>query len=73
MTVISGKNNTVFDPIHVGSYPIGIVFDSANGNLYVTNFYNVSVISGKNNTVVGGPITVLQKRRGNSSRETSEM
>ena len=74
MTVISGKNNTVLDdPIHVGSYPIGIVFDSANGNLYVTNFYNVSVISGKNNTVVGGPITVLQKRRGNSSRETSEM
>jgi len=68
--VISGKNNTVLDdPIHVGSYPIGI------GNLYVTNFYNntVSVISGKNNTVVGGPITVLQKRHGNSSRETSEM
>ena len=76
VTVISGKNNTVLhDPIHVGSYPIGIVFDSANGNLYVTNFYNntVSVISGKNNTVVGGPITVLQKRHGNSSRETSEM
>ena len=39
---------------------MGIAFDSANGNLYVTNFSDntVSVISGQTNTVIGNPIPV---------------
>jgi hypothetical protein len=48
----------------VGKVPPGgphaIAFDSANGNLYVPILHNytVTVISGKNNTVLGGPIHV---------------
>jgi YVTN family beta-propeller protein len=40
--------------------PEGIAFDSANGNLYVTNSRgdDVSVISGSTNTVVGNTIPV---------------
>jgi YVTN family beta-propeller protein len=56
VTVISGKNNTVLGgPIHVGSYPTGIAFDSANGNLYVTNSGDntVTAISSQNNNVIG--------------------
>src|SRR5437773_2529955 len=46
--------------IPVGAYPQGIAYDSANGDLYVTNAGDntVSVISGQTNTVVGSPITV---------------
>jgi YVTN family beta-propeller protein len=65
-----GKTNTVIGtPIPVDGLSIrpsggdkqqGIAFDSANGNLYVTNYGNntVSVISGKTNTVIGTPIPV---------------
>ena len=43
-----------------GIGPSGIAFDSANGNLYVTNSNTdtVSVISGQTNSVIGSPIPV---------------
>ena len=38
VSVISGQTNTVIgSPIPVGSGPADIAFDSANGDLYVTN------------------------------------
>jgi DNA-binding beta-propeller fold protein YncE len=39
---------------------VGIAFDSANGDLYVTNVCNsaVSVISGQTNTIIGNPIPI---------------
>jgi YVTN family beta-propeller protein len=63
VSVISGQNNTVIRNIPccaADGSPWGIAFDSANGNLYVTNTqdFSVSVISGKNNTVIGSPIMV---------------
>jgi YVTN family beta-propeller protein len=47
-------------PIPVGNFPMGIAFDPANSNLYVTNSGSdtVSVISGQTNTVIGAPIPV---------------
>lgn len=47
-------------PRHIGKDPLGIAFDSANGNLYVTNEGDdsVLVISGQTNSVVGDPIVV---------------
>ena len=44
----------------------GIAFDSANGNLYVANYFDntVSVISGQTNTVIGSPIPVGYDPRG---------
>lgn len=49
-----------YPTLPVGSYPEGIAFDSANGNLYVTNKNDntVSAISGQTNTVIGSPIPV---------------
>jgi YVTN family beta-propeller protein len=40
--------------------PYAIAFDPTNGNLYVPILHNytVTVISGKDNTVLGGPIHV---------------
>jgi YVTN family beta-propeller protein len=63
ISVISGQNNTVIKNIPccaADGSPWGIAFDSANGNLYVTNTqdFSVSVVSGKNNTVIGSPIMV---------------
>jgi YVTN family beta-propeller protein len=62
-TNIVGTSNscvTTLLPIPVGTQPQGIAFDSANGNLYVTNFFDntVSMISGAINTVIGSPIAV---------------
>jgi YVTN family beta-propeller protein len=47
--------NCIVGNITVASEPWAIAFDSANGNIYVTNWgsNNVSVISGTTNTVVG--------------------
>ena len=61
VSVISGKNNTVIRNIPccaADGSPWGIAFDPANGNLYVINTqdFSVLVISGKNNTVIGSPI-----------------
>jgi YVTN family beta-propeller protein len=52
--------DSVIATIGVGSTPVGVAFDSINGNLYVTNFSDntVSVISGKTHTVIGSPIPV---------------
>jgi YVTN family beta-propeller protein len=51
------KNVTkvAYPTIPVGIGPNGIAFDSANGNLYVTNSEDntVSVISGQTNAVIG--------------------
>ncbi|MGB7952560.1 MAG: hypothetical protein WCF23_01160, partial [Candidatus Nitrosopolaris sp.] len=54
------KADSVIASIPVGSGPGGIAFDAVNGNLYVANNHDntVSVISGRNNTVVGSPIPV---------------
>ena len=38
------------------NFPQGIAFDAANGNLYVTTDFSVSVISGQTNIVMGPPI-----------------
>jgi YVTN family beta-propeller protein len=63
VSVISGQNNTVIKNIPCcaaeGS-PWGVAFDPANGNLYVTSTqaFSVSVISGRNNAVIGSPIMV---------------
>jgi YVTN family beta-propeller protein len=52
------KADSVIATITVGRFPLGIAFDSANGNLYVANDFDntVSVISGQTNTIVGNPI-----------------
>ena len=46
------KADSVIATIPVGGD--GIAFDSANGNLYVTNYFSdtVSVVSGQTNTVI---------------------
>ncbi|MDQ6862958.1 MAG: hypothetical protein M3044_03965 [Thermoproteota archaeon] len=46
--------------IAVGFRPWGIVYDSTDGNLYVTNSidHTVSVISGVTNTIIDSPIPV---------------
>jgi YVTN family beta-propeller protein len=53
-------NSVVGSPISVGTTPRGIVFDSANGNLYVSNLSSgtVSVINGTTNTIIGSQIHV---------------
>jgi YVTN family beta-propeller protein len=52
--------DSVIATIPVRNGPIGIAFDAANSNLYVTNEgdNSVSVISGQTNTVIGTPIHV---------------
>ena len=49
------KADSVIATIPVGTAPIGVAFDSVNGNLYVVNDGDntVSVISGQTNTVIG--------------------
>src|SRR5690242_10513859 len=51
------RADSVIATIPVGAHPNSIAFDSANGNLYVTNYLSstVSVINGATNTVVGSP------------------
>jgi YVTN family beta-propeller protein len=46
--------NCVVSTIPVGNYPMGVAYDSGNGDLYVDNNYaaSVSVISDSTNTVV---------------------
>jgi YVTN family beta-propeller protein len=61
--VIAGSTNAVIDTIPIGSFVDGIVYDSANGNLYVhgglpSGGNGVYVISGQTNTVIGNPIPV---------------
>jgi YVTN family beta-propeller protein len=55
-----GTARAAYSTISVGKSPDFIAFDSANGNLYVTNFNDntVSVISGQTNKVIGNPIPV---------------
>jgi YVTN family beta-propeller protein len=50
----------------VGNEPVGVAFDSANGNLYVSNrgSNTVSVINGLTNSIVGSPISVGNGPRG---------
>ncbi|EQB68320.1 MAG: hypothetical protein AMDU5_GPLC00014G0127 [Thermoplasmatales archaeon Gpl] len=62
VSVINGKNNSVFKTIKVGLSPYGAAFDSLNGYVYVTNQFSntVSVINGSSNKVfknitVGSP------------------
>ena len=83
VAVISGQNNTVVgDPIPVGFEPQGIAFDSANGNLYVTNRGDntVSVIRPAHSTTLtispisnvpsSGTVTVTGKLTDNEMSNT---
>jgi YVTN family beta-propeller protein len=66
-TLYSGISTTKADSV-IATIPVGmaqsgifaIASDSANGNLYVTDFVSntVFVISGQTNTVIGNPIPV---------------
>jgi YVTN family beta-propeller protein len=49
----STQTNVVVATVPVGSFPIGVAFDSANGYVYVANYnsWTVSVIDGSTNTV----------------------
>jgi YVTN family beta-propeller protein len=55
-----GTAKAAYPTVPVGSAPVAIAFDSANGNLYVVNSLSntVSVISGRTNTVIASPIPV---------------
>jgi YVTN family beta-propeller protein len=55
-----GPAKAAYPTISVGSQPLGIAFDFANGDLYVANdgTKSVSVISGQTNTVFYSPIPV---------------
>jgi YVTN family beta-propeller protein len=50
----SAKADSMVDAIRVGNGPMGIDYDSDNGNMYVANFYSntVSVIDGNTNNVI---------------------
>jgi YVTN family beta-propeller protein len=61
VTVITDQTNRLIgSPIPVGHNPYDIAFDSANGDLYVTNLADntLSVISGQTNIIIGNPIPV---------------
>jgi YVTN family beta-propeller protein len=61
VSIISAESNTIVgNPITVGNAPFGVAFDSANGDLYVSNFgdNNLSVISGHTNTIIGSRVGV---------------
>jgi YVTN family beta-propeller protein len=53
ITIIDGSTNKVSGDIPNIPHPNGIAFDSANRNLYVTDFGRVFVISGQTNKVIG--------------------
>lgn len=48
------KADSVIGAIPVGNGPMGIAYDSANGNVYVANFYSntISVVDGNTNNVI---------------------
>jgi YVTN family beta-propeller protein len=50
----SAKADSMVDAIRVGNGPMGIDYDSDNGNMYVANFYSntVSVIDSNTNNVI---------------------
>jgi YVTN family beta-propeller protein len=50
----SAKADSMVDTTRVGNGPMGIDYDSNNGNMYVANFYSntVSVIDGNTNNVI---------------------
>jgi YVTN family beta-propeller protein len=54
VSVVSDTNDTVVATVGVGDTPLGEVYDSGKGEIFVVNYfsYTVSVISAKNNTVV---------------------
>ena len=45
----------VVGTITMGSSPVGLAYDSSNGNVYVSNYgsNNVSIINGTTNKVIG--------------------
>ncbi len=55
VSVIDPATNRVVTNISVGDYPVGVVYDPTNDDLYVTNqgSNNVSVINGSTNKVLG--------------------
>lgn len=54
VSVISDRNDTVVDTIHVESAPHGIIYDTTTGKVFVANLLSgtVSVLSDRNDTVV---------------------
>nr|WP_276976625.1 PKD domain-containing protein [Ferrimicrobium acidiphilum] len=54
VSVIPDASNTVVATIRVGTYPVGVAYDSGKGEVFVPNdgSNNVSVISDASNTVV---------------------
>ena len=61
VTVIDTRHNTVTHEVPVGSYPNGIAFDPANGDVYVSNegSENMSVINATTDQVVANIPNVL--------------
>jgi YVTN family beta-propeller protein len=55
VTVVAASNDTILGSIEVGSAPVGVTVDSANGRVYAMNTAsnNVSVIDDSTNKVVG--------------------
>jgi YVTN family beta-propeller protein len=54
VSVISAATNMVIATVPIGTYPISLAFDPANGDIYVANYMsnNVTVISSSSNSVV---------------------
>ena len=52
--VINGRSNTIITTVAVGSHPLGVGVNPANGRAYVANFESntVSVIHGTSNNVI---------------------
>ncbi len=52
--VVNGTTNKVVTNVTVGNGPDGAAFDSTNGYVYISNYFNrsVSVINGATNGVI---------------------
>ena len=55
VSVLNGTTNRVLKTIPVGSHPLGVTYNSANGGIYVanSNSHDVSVINSQTNSPVG--------------------
>ncbi len=66
VSVISDSNNSIVATVNVGSEPYGVAYDSAKGELFVTNYDDntVSVISDSTNTMYRYHRRLPRDRRG---------
>ena len=67
--MIDSSTNEVIDDITVGPLPIGIAFDPANSNIYVTNFRSTSVSVIATTTTLQPPreTTIISATDGNGN------